>query len=296
MTLADTKLKQKGELSALVESVTSSQTMAISALAARLSAEGKDIIALSAGELACPTPDSAKEAGIAAIKNNHSGYTINSGTLELRRAICNKYRRELGLEFTVDQVIVTAGAKQAIHEVIMTLCGPGDEVVVFTPYWVSYPEQIRLAGARMVEVQTALADEFIPDPAQFERALTDNTKLVILNSPGNPTGAVYPQEIIERIVGLCAERGIWILTDEIYEKIVFPPHKHISPAQVSTADPERMIIVNGFSKTYAMTGWRVGYALGPERVIKVCSRIQSHTTSNACSISQQAALGAMQGD
>jgi len=284
------------KLSALAYSITESQTMAMGAIAAKLKASGRDIITLSAGELDCDTPEFAKRAGIAAIEHNQTRYTINAGTLELRQEICNRYQRDLGLSYSPNQVLVTAGAKQAIYNTLLALCGPGDEVIAIAPYWVSYPEQIAMTGARMIRVETSVADGFQIALDDIRRAITPRTKVVILNSPNNPTGAVYPKETIFALAELCVERHVWLMSDEIYEKILFPPARHWSPAQASPAGQARTVIVNGFSKTYAMTGWRIGFAIGDERIISAANKIQSHSTSNASSISQAAALGALRKD
>ncbi len=296
--MSDTKTITPSEIifSPLARAITESQTLAMGALTAKLKAQGRDIIALSAGELDCNTPEFAKEAGIAAIRANQTRYTLNSGTIELREEICKKYKREMGLTYSPSQVIVTAGAKQGIFNTLLALCGPGDDVIVIAPYWVSYPEQIAMTGARMVLVQTDVADGFQLHMDRLTRAITPRTKMIILNSPNNPTGAVYPERTIREVAELCVERGIWLLSDEIYEKILFPGSTHVSPAQCGAEAQARTIIVNGFSKTYAMTGWRLGFTVGPEPIIKACGNIQSHSTSNASSISQAAALGALRAD
>lgn len=270
--------------------------MEITDLAQALRAEGKDIIALSAGELSCNTIASAKAAGIAAINNNQTRYTHNMGELELRQAISDKFAKDYSVTYSPSQILVTAGVKQALFNIMLTLCDADDEVIVFAPYWVSYPEQITATGATMKVVRTSLENGFQIDTAEFSSALSARTKAVILNTPSNPTGAVYAEETVREIARLCAERGIWLISDEIYEKIVYAPHVHYSLLQAPEANLERVIVVNGFSKTYAMTGWRVGYAVGPEAVIKAAAKLQSHSTSNACSIAQAAALGALLGD
>lgn len=282
--------------SRLAQSIAPSKTMEIAALTARLKAEGRDIVALSAGELACAPPESAMRGAAESLARKEARYTVNTGILELRQAICDKYAREIDWQISPAEVIVSHGAKHAIFNTLLALLDPGDEAITFSPYWVSYPEQIRLTGASMVEVKTSLADGFQVDPDKFESAITGRTKLVILNSPNNPTGAVYPEETIRRVSEICAERGIWLMTDEIYEKIVFAPLRHYSVAEAPEADLNRVIMINGFSKTYAMTGWRVGYAIGPETIIKSAAKVQSHSTSNVCSISQQAALAALEAD
>ncbi len=288
--------KARGELSALGNSISPSKTMQIGALVAKLRSEGRDIIALSAGELSCDTPASAKRAGIQAIENNQTRYTLNTGTTELRQAICDKYRREHNREYALNQTLVCAGAKQALFNILLTLCGPGDEVIVFSPYWVSYPEQITVSGAKMKVVETTLSSGFQLDIEKIRSAISASTKLIILNTPNNPTGAVYAKEAVDSLCKLCADQGIWILSDEIYERIVYPPNSHYSPLDSSFVDMQRLVVIDGFSKTYAMTGWRIGYALGPEAVIAGAARLQSHSTSNASSISQAAALGALLGD
>ncbi len=295
-TIDTSKREKRGQLSELANKISPSKTMQIGALATSLRLAGKDIIALSAGELACDTPDSAKRAGANAIDNNQTRYTLNTGTTELRQAICDKYKREHNSDYALNQVLVSAGAKQSLFNILLSLCGAGDEVITFSPYWVSYPEQIVAAGAKMVVVETTIDDGFQINIESFKAAITDATKVVILNTPSNPTGAVYPKESIDSLCEICSELGIWILSDEIYERIVYPPNTHYSPLDSNKVDVDRLIVVNGFSKTYAMTGWRVGYALGPVAVIGGAARLQSHSTSNASSISQAAALGALEAD
>lgn len=276
-----------------INNIQPSGTFKFFALMKEKLAKGDDIIPLVAGELDFNTPDTIAQAGIDAINNGHTRYTINSGIVELREAICQKLKTDNKLAYTSDQILVSSGSKQAIFNTIFALCGKGDEVIIFSPYYPSYPEIIKLAGATPVILQTEIKDDFDIDIDKLKQAITDKTKLIVLNSPNNPSGKVYSKETLETVSKIVLENDLYLLSDEIYEKILYDDNRHFSPAQLVPGVYDRTIIINGFSKTYAMTGWRIGYAAGPKELIEKAALVQSHTTSNAGTISQYAALEAL---
>jgi aspartate aminotransferase len=277
------------ELSGRVRSLRPSSTLAVTARQLELRRAGVDIVSMAAGEPDFDTPQHIKDAAIEALRSGKTKYTEVQGILELREAICAKLHRENGIECAPDQVTVTTGGKQALYNAFMALLNPGDEVVTPAPYWVTYPEQVRLAGGIPVEVETHVEENYCLNMAAFEAALSPRTKAVVLNSPGNPTGAVYPEEVIRRVAELASERGFWIVSDEMYEHITYAG-RPVSPARFA---PESTITVNGASKAYAMTGWRIGYSAAPRAVAKAMNSIQGQVTSNANSIAQYAALAAL---
>lgn len=268
--------------------------MAFFARVSQLKQDGQDIISLAAGELDCPSPPCVCDAGIKAIKDGFTRYTVNSGIIELRQAISNKLAEDNSLTYSSDQILISNGAKQVLFNLLFTLCGKDDEVIIFSPYYPTYPELIKIAQAKPVIVPTFPEDNFQIDRERLAQAVTRKTKLIILNTPNNPTGAVYSRESLSIISNIIKEYDIWLLSDEIYEKIVYPPDVHYSPPQLFPELINRTLIVNGFSKTYAMTGWRIGYGAGPKEIIDKAALIQSHTTSNASSISQKAAVMALE--
>ncbi|MCI0330264.1 MAG: pyridoxal phosphate-dependent aminotransferase [candidate division Zixibacteria bacterium] len=272
-----------------------SPTIAIGTRAAELASQGIDVISLSAGEPDFPTPPDACEAGIAAIRAGFTKYTPNNGTLELRKAIAAKLKNDNGLEYGPDEILVSNGAKQAFFNALWALVSPGDEVLIPQPYWVSYPDMVNLIGAVPKFICTPKANGFRLTLDALEAACTPKSRVLILNSPCNPTGVVYSQKEFDRFAFVLAQRKIWALSDEIYEKIVYDSNGSSSIAR-SPRMMEQTIVVNGFSKAYAMTGWRLGYAAGPKEVIQKASAIQSHVTTNACSVSQKAGVGALRGD
>jgi len=272
-----------------------SQTMRISNLAATMKAEGKDIVSLSAGEPDFPTPDNVNQAAIAAINAGFTRYTTNSGIPELKKAILAKFRRDNQLEFQENQIIVSNGGKQTLANTFLALCQEGDEVIVPAPYWVSFPEMVRLASATPVIVHTTLETEYKMTPEQLERAITPKTKVLVLNSPSNPTGSVYSEEEVRALAKVIEGRGIFILSDEMYDMVVYGDVRPFSPAGI-TSMKDWVIVSNGVSKTYAMTGWRIGYLAGPKWLIDACDKIQSQTTSNPNAIAQKAAVAALTGD
>ena len=278
-----------------VLSMQESQTMRISNLAATMKAEGKDIVSLSAGEPDFPTPDNVNQAAIAAINAGFTRYTTNSGIPELKKAILAKFRRDNDLEFQENQIIVSNGGKQTLANTFLALCQEGDEVIVPAPYWVSFPEMVRLASATPVIVHTTLESEYKMTPAQLEAAITPKTKVLVLNSPSNPTGSVYSEDEVRALVKVIEGRGIFVVSDEMYDMIVYGDVRPFSPARIQ-AIKDWVIVSNGVSKTYAMTGWRIGYLAGPKWFIDACDKIQSQTTSNPNAIAQKAAVAALTGD
>ena len=278
-----------------VLSMQESQTMRISNLAAQMKAEGSDIVSLSAGEPDFPTPDNVNQAAIAAINAGFTRYTTNSGIPELKKAILAKFKRDNDLEFQTNQIIVSNGGKQTLANTFLALCQEGDEVIVPAPYWVSFPEMVRLASATPVIVHTTLEHEYKMTPDQLEAAITPKTKVLVLNSPSNPTGSVYSENEVRALVDVIEGRGIFIVSDEMYDMIVYGDVRPFSPARIP-AIKDWVIVSNGVSKTYAMTGWRIGYLAGPKWLIDACDKIQSQTTSNPNAIAQKAAVAALTGD
>ncbi|WP_405220695.1 pyridoxal phosphate-dependent aminotransferase [Lentisalinibacter sediminis] len=274
-----------------------SPTMAVTALAAELRAAGRDVIGLGAGEPDFDTPEHIREAAIEAIRAGRTRYTAVDGIAELREAVADKFRRDNGLEYAAERVIVSGGAKQICYNVCQAVLNPGDEAVIQAPYWVSYPDMVRLAAGEPVIVETGLESGFRMRPEQLEAAITPRTRLVILNSPGNPSGAGYRREDLAALGEVLAGHpDIVVATDEIYEHIWWADEPFTSFAEACPALLERTVTINGVSKCYAMTGWRIGYAAGPATLIGAMKKIQSQSTSNACTISQYAALAALTGD
>ncbi len=271
--------------------------MAVTALAAELRAAGRDVIGLGAGEPDFDTPEHIREAAIEAIRAGRTRYTAVDGIAELREAVADKFRRDNGLEYAAERVIVSGGAKQICYNVCQAVLNPGDEAVIQAPYWVSYPDMVRLAAGEPVIVETGLESGFRMRPEQLEAAITPRTRLVILNSPGNPSGAGYRREDLAALGEVLAGHpDIVVATDEIYEHIWWADEPFTSFAEACPALLERTVTINGVSKCYAMTGWRIGYAAGPATLIGAMKKIQSQSTSNACTISQYAALAALTGD
>ena len=273
-----------------------SPTVAITALARDLRAEGRDIVSLSAGEPDFDTPDHIRAAGKAAIDRGETRYTSPEGIPELRAAIAAKFARENRIAYAPDQVIVTTGGKQALFNALVATLNPGDEVVIPAPYWVSYPDMVRLAGGTPVIVEGKLETGFRITPQALDAAITPRTKWFIFNSPSNPTGAGYDADQLRALAEvLLAHPHVWVMSDDMYEHIVYPPFVFASPAEVEPRLLPRTLTVNGVSKAYAMTGWRIGYAAGPRDLIRAMVTIQGQSTSNAASISQWAAVAALTG-
>lgn len=274
-----------------------SPTGAVLALATRLKAEGRDIVSLGAGEPDFDTPEHIRLAGIEAIRSGATRYTPIDGTASLKAAICRKFERDNGLEYSVEQVLVSSGAKQSLFNLCIALLGPGDEALVPAPYWVSYPDMVRLADAEATILETGIDTDFKLTPAQLEAAITAKSKLLFLNSPCNPTGASYSRTELEAL-GAVLERhpGIVVVADDIYESIYWGGEPFTSFATACPALYDRTVTTNGVSKAYAMTGWRLGYAAGPDELIAAMKTVQSQSTSNPSSISQVAAEAALDGD
>ena len=269
-----------------------SATLSISAKAKTMKAEGKPIISFSLGEPDFNSPECASKAAIDAINRGESHYTLNSGIIELRKEVCNYYKRRFGLEYTPDEVLVAPGAKPLLYEALQMLVDPGDEVLLFSPAWVSYVEQVHLAGGKDVIVDT-LKTDLIPTKEAIEAVLSNKTVGMIINSPSNPSGAIYNEETLKMIADVAREKDLWIIFDEIYERLVYAPAKHVNILNVAPDLRDKVIIINGASKAYAMTGWRIGYALAPKPLIAKMNTLQTHLTSNASSIAQWAAWGAV---
>ncbi len=278
--------------SELVSSVEESKTLAITSLVKKLKAEGKNVLSFSAGEPDFPTPGYIKNAAIKAINDNFTKYTANEGYPQLIKAIVEKFSKENNLSFKAENILVSDGAKHSIYNLLMALCNPGDEVIFQSPYWVSYPEMVKLAKANSVIIDAGVEQDYKITPAQLEKALTSKTKAIIFNTPSNPTGAVYNKKEILALAEVLKDKNIYIISDEIYEKILFDGEEHFSIGSIDYLK-DKTITVNGVSKAFAMTGWRIGYAGGSADIIRLARNLQSHSTSNASSISQAAAYAAL---
>jgi aspartate aminotransferase len=284
------------EISTRAAQLTPSLTLSIDSKAKAMKLEGIDICGFGAGEPDFDTPDHIKAAAAAALEAGFTKYTPSSGLPELRQAIAEKFANDNGLEYRPSQIIVSNGAKHSCYNAILATCERDDEVIIPAPYWVSYPDMVRLAGAEPVIVQTSERNGWKMSAEEFENAMTPRTKMVIMNSPSNPAGAVYTREELEAILQVAAEEDIYILSDEIYEKLVYDGAQHVSIASLSKQAYDLTITVCGFSKSYAMTGWRLGYMGAPEEIAKAVDSIQSHSTSNPCSFAQKGAIAALRGD
>lgn len=282
-------------ISERVKNINPSQTLAITAQALKMKREGKKVISFAAGEPDFDTPENIREEAISAIREGFSHYTASSGIIELKEAVIEKLKKDNRVEYKPSEIIISTGAKQCLFNTILTICDPGDEVLLPTPCWVSYTEQIKFAGAVPIFINTYQEEDFKLSASQVEEKITSRTKLLILNSPNNPTGAVYEPEELKRIAQLLTKYNIYCICDEIYEKLIYDNAKHLSMASLSDEIKERIITINGVSKSYAMTGWRIGYAAGPEEIIKGMSKIQGHSTSNPNSIAQKASVEALNG-
>jgi aspartate aminotransferase len=271
-----------------------SPTLAVSDLARRLRAEGKDVLDFSAGQPDFPSPDAVKTAGRKAIDDNQTRYTSTAGIDELRRAIVDRLREKRDLSYEPTQVLVSPGAKASLYFACQALADPGDEVLIPTPYWTSYPEQVRLAGAEPVFVRCEEANGFKLTATQIERAVTPRTKVLMLNYPSNPTGVCYDGDELTALAEACVRRGLWVIADEIYSELLYDGRRFTSIGGLGAEIAARTVVIDGVSKTYSMTGWRIGYAVGPADLIAGMSKLQSHSTSNATSISQWASVAALQ--
>jgi aspartate aminotransferase len=279
-----------------LQRVKPSPTMAVTAKAAELRAAGHDVIGLGAGEPDFDTPDNIKAAGIRAIEEGKTKYTTVDGTPELKQAICDKFKRENGLGYEPAQISVSSGGKQVLFNAMLATLNPGDEVIIPAPYWVSYPDIVLLGGGTPVIVNATIDSGFKMTPDALEAAITPQTKWLFLNSPSNPSGAAYGSDDMKALTDvLMRHPHVWVLTDDMYEHIVYDGFEFVTPAQVEPQLYERTLTVNGVSKAYSMTGWRIGYAGGPKDLIKAMAKVQSQSTSNPCSISQAAAVEALNG-
>jgi aspartate aminotransferase len=285
-----------GFISDALNRIQPSATIAISNKAMALKAEGRDIIGLSAGEPDFDTPDNIKEAAIAAIRRGETKYTAVDGLPELKKAICAKFKRENGLDYKPSQISVGTGGKQVLFNALMATVNPGDEVVIPAPYWVSYPDIVMLAGGKPVFVPTTAEHNFKVQPEALDKAITPRTKWFVFNSPSNPSGAAYTRDELKKVTDvLMRHKHVWVLTDDMYEHLVYDDFKFTTPAQVEPSLYERTLTMNGVSKAYCMTGWRIGYGGAPEALIKAMSKLQSQSTSNPSSIAQWAAVEALNG-
>ena len=283
------------EYSRKAKNINPSITLAITAKAKALKAEGVDVVSFGAGEPDFNTPKNIIDAAIRAMEEGKTKYTPTAGILELREAICNKLEKDNNLKYNPNQIIVSTGAKQCLADVFMAILNPGDEVIVPTPYWVSYPELIKLADGIPVFVEANEKAGYKYTIEDLENVVTDKTKALVLNSPNNPTGTIYQKEELEVIAEFAKKHNILIISDEMYEKLIYDGEKHISIASLSQDAYERTIVINGVSKAYAMTGWRIGYAAAKEEIIKLMVSVQSHVTSNPNSIAQYASVEALNG-
>jgi aspartate aminotransferase len=281
-------------LAARLKTLAPSSTLAVQAKARALRARGVDVISFGAGEPDFDTPERIKAAAVEAMRRGQTKYTEVGGIPELRAAVCAKLKRDNGLAYEPADVLVSVGAKHTLFNIAMAVLDPGDEVLVPSPYWVSYPEQARLLGGVPIEVPTAEATGFDLDPARLAAAVTPRTKLIVLNSPNNPTGAVFSPAALEAVGRLAVERGLWVVSDECYEALTFEG-RHVSVASFGPEIKARTLVVNTCSKAYAMTGWRIGYAAGPRELIRAMTDVQSQVTSNPSSIAQWAAVEALTG-
>ena len=282
-------------LAARATRIAQSPTMKVAAEAMALKAKGIDVVDLGAGEPDFPTPKHIGDAAKAAIDANFTKYTTNSGTDELKKAIVARYRQDYDVEYTTAETIVTAGGKQALYNAVMVLFGSGDEVITHMPGWPTLVEQIKLADATPVVVHTHAEDGFAIKADTFLNAITPRTRGIIINSPGNPTGALIAEQDLEAVANEAAKRGIWILIDLCYEKLIYDPTPHNLPGVLARTMRDKTILCGSASKAYAMTGWRCGWTLGPKEVVAACNALQSHSTSNVCSITQKAVVAGLTG-
>ena len=283
------------QLSEIASAVQASTTMAIDSMFKQMKADGIDVIGFGAGEPDFNTPDDIKAAGIAAIENNFTRYTPAAGTVELRQAICDRMKADCGLEYQPSQVVATSGAKHAVYLALRALVNPGDEVILPAPFWVSYYELIKMVGGTPVVVTATEAEHFKLTPEKLEAAVTPKTKALILNNPSNPTGMVYSREELQALADVCVRNDLYVVDDEIYYGLLYDGRTFTSLASLGEEIKERSIIINGVSKSYAMTGWRIGYACASAPVAKVMANYVSHSTGSPCSISQKAAMTALAG-
>jgi len=296
MVYNNQETRQEGSmLSERAKKIKPSPTLAINAKAKAMKASGVDVVNFGVGEPDFDTPDNIKEAAIKAIREGFTKYTPVGGIDALKDAIIEKFRNDNGLEYAREEIIVSCGAKHSLYNIAQALYGPGDEVIIPSPYWVSYPDQVILNDAQPVIVKTYESDAFMLKPEALESQITEKTKAIILNSPSNPTGRTYDRKALERIAEVVLKHDLYVISDEIYEKLVYEGAEHVSIASLGSEIKKRTIVVNGLSKSHAMTGWRVGFTAGPKEIIKAMTTIQSQSTSNPNSIAQKAAIEALTG-
>ncbi|MDP6957353.1 MAG: pyridoxal phosphate-dependent aminotransferase [Planctomycetota bacterium] len=285
-----------GRLSKRVKEIKESATLAVTEKAALLKAEGVDVVSLSAGEPDFSTPPHIIQAAVEAMNQGHTRYTAGAGILSLREAVADKYKRESSVSYDPGQILISTGAKQSLFNVLHAILDPDDECLIPTPAWVSYPEMVKTTGAKPVFVPTSESSGFRMTPDQLKKALTPRTKALILCTPSNPTGAVYSEKEVQSLAEVLAGTDVHVISDEVYEKMVYGAGRHVSISTVSDEMRKNVIVVNSCSKTYAMTGWRIGFMAGPKEVIKAAAKIQTQSTSNANTIAQHAAVAAISGD
>jgi aspartate aminotransferase len=283
------------ELANRVKALTPSSTLAITAKAKELKEQGEDVIGLGAGEPDFNTPQNILDAALASMNEGQTKYTPSAGLPGLKKAIIKKFEQDQGLTYKPNEIIVANGAKHALYTLFQVLLNDGDEVIIPTPYWVSYPEQVKLAGGVPVYIEGLEGNQFKVTPEQIKRAISKKTKAIIINSPSNPTGVLYTADELLELGKVCLEENILIVSDEIYEKLVYGNHKHVSIAQISPELKEQTVVINGVSKSHSMTGWRIGYAAGNSQVIEAMTNLASHSTSNPTTTAQYAAIAAYNG-
>ncbi|MGO0122863.1 pyridoxal phosphate-dependent aminotransferase [Desulfothermobacter acidiphilus] len=283
------------KLAARAQQLSPSPTLAVDARAKELQQRGEKVINFGAGEPDFDTPEHIKEAARRAIDEGYTKYTPVAGLWLLRQAISEKLYRDNGLSYTPEEIVVSCGAKHSLYNALQVLLNPGDEAIIPVPYWTSYPEQVKLAGGKPVLVPALESDGFKLSSENLQAAITPRTRVLILNSPGNPTGAVYRRQELERLAEVALAADLWIISDEIYEKLIYDGEEHVSIASLAPEIKERTVVVNGVSKAYAMTGWRIGYAAANREVVKAMVNLQSHSTSNPTAVAQMAALAALTG-
>jgi aspartate/methionine/tyrosine aminotransferase len=282
-------------VSEVANRINESPTMKVSALAKKMKADGENVINLSVGEPDFPTPDNIKQAAKKAIDENQTRYTINSGTVELRKSIAAKLKRDNDLDYDIKNIIVSNGAKHSVFNCILATVNKGEEVIIPAPYWVSYPDMVSIANGTSIIIDTKEENGFKVTPEELERVITPKTKALILCNPSNPTGSAYSKDELEKVAEVCLKHNFIIISDVIYEKLTYGNYKFVSFPSLNEELKKRTLLVNGLSKAFAMTGWRIGYTAGPENVIQAINKIQSHSTSNASSISQAASMEALNG-
>lgn len=285
----------KTRLANRVRSLTPSSTLAITAKAKELKEQGHDVIGLGAGEPDYNTPEHIIEAAYTSMKEGHTKYTPSAGLASLKQEIADKLKRDQNLEYTNKEIIVTSGAKHGLYTLFQVILDEGDEVIIPTPFWVSYPEQVKLAGGKPIYIEGLEENEFKVNPDQLKNAISSKTKAVIINSPSNPTGMLYSKEELRALGEVCLEKDILIISDEIYEKLTYSGHKHVSIAEISPELKAQTILINGVSKSHSMTGWRIGYAAGDKQIINAMDNLASHSTSNPTTTAQYGAIAAYSG-